>query len=115
MSKYHARKTEVDGIKFDSRAEAKRYGELYLLQVGGHITNLKLQPSFVLIDAFVDNTGEKENKVTYKADFMYDMNGQTIVEDVKGVITREYRVKRKLFKLKFGQQYVFKEITNKRR
>ena len=47
-SKYKAKKTIIDGITFDSKSEAKRYEELKLLQRGGAIQNLSLQPRFML-------------------------------------------------------------------
>ncbi len=70
MSKYHATKTEVDGITFDSQLEANRYCELKLLYKAGEISQLRLQPEFVLIPAFRKN-GKSYRKTVYRADFMY--------------------------------------------
>ena len=83
MNKYRNRKTIVDGIKFDSKAEAKRYIELKLLQKNGLITNLQLQPRFELQPGYKNNKGENIRAITYKADFSYIENGKMIVEDVK--------------------------------
>ena len=91
MSKYKNVKTTLDGITFDSKKEATRYAELMLLQRSGLIQNLRLQVSFELIPK---QAGERA--VRYIADFVYDENGETIVEDVKGVRTDVYRLKKKL-------------------
>lgn len=91
-SKYGAVKTEVDGIKFDSKHEAKRYQELRLLEQAGEITNLRLQVPFELIPK-----SKYGMPIRYIADFMYnDRNGQLIVEDAKGVKTPVYRLKRRM-------------------
>lgn len=91
-SKYGAVKTEVDGIKFDSKHEAKRYQELRLLEQAGEITNLRLQVPFELIPK-----SKYGMPIRYIADFTYnDGNGQLIVEDAKGVKTPVYRIKRRL-------------------
>ena len=98
MSKYHAIRTTIDGITFASRREAERYQELKLLQMAGEITDLKLQPRFRLMDATNTDRG-----VDYIADFMYTENGVQVVEDVKGVQTRVFRIKAKMFKSKYPQ------------
>ena len=82
--KYFARPTIVDGIKFASAKEARRYGELKLLQMAGKISQLELQPRYKLVI-----------EVTYVADFRYVEKGETIIEDVKGCLPREYKLKRK--------------------
>lgn len=88
--KYQNRKTVVDGIKFDSAKEARRYGELKLLERAGQITGLEIQPSFRLL---VNNC----LICTYRADFTYqDATKARIVEDVKGMKTPVYRLKKKL-------------------
>lgn len=97
MSKYHARKTVVDGIEFDSRREANRYAELKLLQRAGEITDLMRQVTYVLIPRQPKPSGGYERPVTYTADFAYlDRDGHTVVEDVKGVKTQQYIIRRKL-------------------
>ena len=107
-SKYSAEKTEVDGITFDSTKESKRYANLKLLERAGVIENLKLQPRFLLQEGFTYN-GHKERKIEYVADFQYERNGQTIVEDVKGMKTEVYKLKRKLFLYKY-RDIVFREV-----
>ena len=95
MNKYHAVKqySELCGRTFDSRAECRRGEELALMERGGVISNLDYQPSFIL---------SLKPKVTYTADFDYIEDGVVIVEDVKGILTRETRVKIAWVKEKFG-------------
>jgi Protein of unknown function (DUF1064). len=105
-SKYKAKKTIIDGITFDSKSEAKRYEELKLLQRGGAIQNLSLQPRFMLQEGFVNiDTGKKERAIEYVADFQYDEGDRTVVEDVKGFKTADYKIKRKLFLHKYQSEY----------
>ncbi len=93
--KYRNIKTTVDGITFDSKRESIRYCELKLLAKAKKIQNLRLQVPYV-----IRVNGEKICK--YIADFVYVEDGQEIVEDVKGMRTREYVLKRKLMKAVFG-------------
>lgn len=99
MNKYHAIPTEVDGHRFASRAEARRYSELRLMEQAGEITALELQPVFPLV---VNDT-----KVgTYIADFRYRTSaGVLVIEDVKGgnaTRTPVYRLKVKLVRALYG-------------
>lgn len=109
MNKYRNRKTVIDGITFDSIREAKRYSELKLLERGGKIKKLVLQPEFILQVGFVDNMEIKHQPIKYRADFMYKEGGVTIVEDVKGMRTEVYKLKKKLFLYAY-QDYVFREL-----
>ena len=102
MSKYRNTKVSVDGILFDSAKEARRYTELKLLQRGGYISDLKLQVPFVLIPSQRKDGKLIERKCSYIADFVYTENGEQVVEDVKGVRTEVYRLKRKLMYLVHG-------------
>ena len=87
----------VDGILFDSKAEATRYQELVLLQRAGEITDLERQPVFHIVPPFTDKIGRKHQGVSYRGDFRYaDKSGHVIVEDVKGALTEVYRIKKKL-------------------
>lgn len=125
-SKYGAKKTVFDGITFDSKREAERYRALVLLQSVGEITDLKLQVPFELLPAQYAETGvtykrgEKagqqkmkciERSLTYIADFVYTRtsDGKTVVEDVKGMKTKEYIIKRKLFRWMYSE-YEFCEV-----
>ena len=107
MSKYHSKKITIDGNTFDSRKEYRRFCELSLLQRAGTIQDLQRQVEFELIpaqrepDTIGVRGGVKKGKtlelaVKYVADFVYKENGKTIVEDVKGFKTPEYRIKKKL-------------------
>jgi hypothetical protein len=90
-NKYGAKKTVIDGIKFDSMAEGRRYKQLVLLQKAGVIEGLELQPRYDLII-----NGKKCG--FYKADFRYNEAGNQVVEDVKGMKTPVYNLKKKLIK-----------------
>ncbi len=109
-SKYGAKKTVVDGITFDSKKEAARYGELKLLEKAGVIWKLELQPRFLLLPGF-RYEGKAIRKIEYIADFRYvdKETGQEVVEDVKGAKTEIYKIKKKLFLHKYGERYKFLE------
>ena len=94
--KYHAEKTELDGIVFDSKKEAQRYAELKLLERSGAIHNLQRQVRYELIPAQKKDGKTVERACHYIADFVSTENGKTVVEDVKGFRTKEYVLKRKL-------------------
>ena len=92
MSKYRSRVQVVDGVRFASQKEARRYMELKLLQRAGEIADLKLQPRIKCIVA-------GELVCTYVADFFYIPRGKLpVYEDVKGVRTPMYKLKKKLVK-----------------
>ena len=95
--KFNNKPVTVDGHRFASKAEAKRYGELKLLEKAGKIRDLQLQVRFPL---------GINNKLicAYIADFRYyDINtSRYIVADVKGVRTPVYRIKKKLMKAIYG-------------
>lgn len=91
-NKYHARKIKApDGQVFDSVAEYHRWGCLRLLERAGAIKDLKRQVKFELIPKIGD-----ERPCNYIADFTYMENGELVVEDVKGVRTDAYKIKKKL-------------------
>jgi gp72 family protein len=108
LSKYRAKKTEIDGIKFDSKKEAKRYIVLKALEGKGEIEKLMLQPRFLLQEGFRKN-GKAYRKIEYVADFMYEQDGKLIIEDVKGIKTDVYKLKQKLFEKRY-QDLTIKEI-----
>ena len=97
-SKYGAKKTMVDGIVFDSRKESRRYAELKLLQKAGEISNLELQKKFLLIPSQKLGGKVVERECSYVADFVYTdtKTGNIVVEDTKGIKTKDYIIKRKL-------------------
>lgn len=101
-NKYKNRKVSIDNLVFDSLKEANRYKELCLLVKAGKIENLACQVPYVLIPAQYGEVDGKrkclERAVKYVADFVYrdKESGQWIVEDAKGMRTKEYILKRKL-------------------
>lgn len=105
MSKYKSKKVVVDGIKFDSKREAKRYMELKILKKARLIKQLELQKTFELQPSFKKN-GKTYRKITYKADFYYYDNQlkKYVVEDTKGFKTETYKIKKKMF------EYVYPDL-----
>lgn len=120
-TKYHNIKTEIEGIKFDSRKEAHRYRHLMMAQEMGVIRDLRLQVDFTLQEAYTTAEGKRIHAIRYRADFTYKVQsagygyeaelgsddieywrslypGELVVEDVKsrGTRTKEYKIKRKL-------------------
>ncbi len=100
--KYRAKAVVVDGIRFASQAEARRWSELRLLERAGEIVELVRQPQFVF---FV----HEKAIFTYIADFKYfaKSNGRLqfgveTIEDVKGVRTPVYKLKKRLIEAQFG-------------
>lgn len=114
-NKYGNRKVTIDGIEFDSRKEAKRYQELKILEEAGIIKNLKRQVKYELIPTQrePETVGKRgaikkgkviEKECSYYADFEYFNNElqQKIVEDTKGLRTKDYIIKRKLMLYRYG-------------
>lgn len=102
-NKYHARKTTVDGITFDSKREADRYLVLKSMEEDGAIEDLRRQVRYELVPAF-DVDGKHYRPVSYVADFVYldKETGKEVVEDVKGMRTDVYELKSKLFARRYG-------------
>jgi len=97
-SKFNAKKVEHDGITFPSKAEARRYLQLKLLVRAGEISELKIQPRFELVKG-VKFTGDARAKpaLRYTGDFSYiDKSGHYVLEDVKGMATEAYKIRRHL-------------------
>lgn len=93
--KYHSKKVYIGDLKFDSKREAYRYLELKSMLDSGKITDLKMQVPYTLVPAF--NLGKKRyRKMEYVADFVYNKDGQQVVEDTKGFKTEVYKIKKKL-------------------
>lgn len=112
-NKYSNQKVTIDGITFDSKREAKRYYELKLLERAGEIRHLRRQEKFLLIpsqfEEVIDAKGKPKQKCierecVYIADFVYQdsRTGKLVVEDTKGVRTKEYIIKRKLMLKEYG-------------
>ncbi|WP_244629790.1 DUF1064 domain-containing protein [Martelella limonii] len=97
QNKYRNKPVVIDGIRFDSTAEGNRYNDLKTLQKAGEIVELQRQVSYRL-----DVNGE--HVCAYKADFVYFdcREKRTVVEDVKGVRTKDYEIKKKLMRAVHG-------------
>ena len=108
-SKYHAKKVSIQGEVFDSKKEARRFLELQMLEKAGRISGLQRQKKFVLVPAQYEpeTTGPRggkikgkllEREVAYYADFVYfdEEEKDFVIEDTKGVRTKDYIIKRKL-------------------
>lgn len=106
-SKYNAKKVKIDGILFDSKLEANRYIDLKELLALGIITDLETHKRYPL-----DVNGI--NVTSYEADFVYKKNGVEIIEDTKGVLTKEYKIKKKLMKAIHGKEILEVYSKNKK-
>lgn len=95
----------LDGIRFASKKEARRYLELKILERSGAITALELQPSYPL-EVMNPENGEMTTVGAYRADFRYRerQTGRQVVEDVKGMRTVVYRLKKRLVEALYGIQ-----------
>lgn len=117
QTKYHnqkAQRTMPSGkvYTFDSQKEARRYDELMLLLQAGRIRKLELQRQFTLQESYITPDGKRVRAIRYVADFVYerptepDCTGTVhwlrVVEDVKGVRTKEYQMKQKMMQERFG-------------
>ena len=97
--KYRNEPTVIDGIRFDSKAEARRYRELCLLLKAGEIKDLQCHPKYPLLcgenPICIRNKHGLKRRVFYLADFVYETRtGEVVVEDVKGMDTPISRLKR---------------------
>ena len=100
----------IGNIRFASRKEAKRYGDLRLMEIAGAISDLQVQPKYILQEDFIKN-GKKYRKIEYIADFFYvtKPNLEMIVEDCKGYRNEIYKIKKKLFEYKY-KEFSIREI-----
>lgn len=109
-SKYLNVKTTIDGIRFDSKKEANYYALLKLLKLSGEVVNIEMQVKYELQPKFTDEAGNKHRAINYKADFVVTYkDGRVEVVDVKGMRTKEYLIKAKMFRFQHPG-VVFKEV-----
>ena len=101
MRKYRNKEIVVDGIKFQSIKEGRRFQSLRIMEKAGIITDLRRQVTFQLLPS-QKGDGRTERPVKYVADFTYQENGKTVVEDTKGMKTKDYIIKRKLMRFIHG-------------
>lgn len=104
MSKYRNIPTVVDGLRFASKAEARRYQELCLLQRAVAVYTANSVRWFIRQPSF-----DLPGGVRYIADFLVIWDdGHITVEDVKGVETAVFKIKKKLFEEKYGPLTIIK-------
>ena len=97
-NKYNARKTTVYGITFDSKRESEVYLMLREKKRLGEIKSIDLQQTYTLLEGFRDNTGRAQKPITDTADFLVEYHdGRREVIEVKGMRTRDYLLRKKLF------------------
>jgi hypothetical protein len=126
--KYHNIKTVIDGIKFDSVKESKRYAYLNLLKRAGEIKSVEHHKKYVLLESFTNAQGIHRSPISYTPDFVVTRNDGTIyAEDIKGaeeIITDLFSIKRKLFEKRYPEielkVYIYKnkqwvKLTKKKR
>lgn len=95
-NKYKNKKTTIDGFKFDSEMESHYYIYLKQLKEIGEVVDFVLQPTYLLQEGFNLN-GKRIRPITYKADFkVIYKDGHEEVIDVKGKLTEEFKIKRKM-------------------
>jgi hypothetical protein len=119
QSKYRNIKTTIDGIKFDSVKEAKRYGYLQILKKAGEIQSFEHHKKFVLLESFTNTQGVHRSPITYTPDFVVTRkDGSVYAEDIKGsrdIITTVFIIKRKLFEKRYPEvELKVFEYKNKR-
>lgn len=102
-SKYHSRKTTIDGITFDSKKEADYYCQLKLRKQAGEIIDFELQPVFILQESYKRN-GKTVRAITYRADFrIIHKNYDVEIVDCKGYRTKEYQIKKKMLLFRYPE------------
>ena len=111
-NKYHARKTTVCGRTFDSKREAEWYMMLREKQRLGKIKHIECQPTYTLLEGFRDNQGKPQKPISYTPDFLVEYDdGRREVIEVKGVKTRDYLLRKKLFLYMMRKtDIVFREV-----
>jgi hypothetical protein len=103
--KFSNAKTVFDGMRFDSKAELRRWNELVMLQRAGQIHDLRRQEAFVLAPpAKLHGETRARPAIRYVADFVYREGGKRVVEDTKGMDTPMSRLKRHLMLTVHGIQ-----------
>jgi hypothetical protein len=103
--KYRNVPTVINGIRFPSKGEGRRYGELLLLLGAGAIRDLRRQVTFPLY-------GKNGSPIcSYRADFLYEENGKLVCEDFKGFETPEFKIKAKLFRDNYGREIELRVVT----
>ena len=112
MNKYNARKTTIYGRTFDSKRESEWYMMLREKHRLGKIKHIECQPTYTLLEGFRDNQGKPQKPITYTPDFLVEYDdGRREVIEVKGVRTRDYLLRKKLFlHMMRDTDIVFREV-----
>jgi hypothetical protein len=98
--------TEVNGIMFQSKKEAQYYVQLLMLQRGGVVKDIKLQPRYLLQEKFKKN-GKNYRAIEYVSDFETTYSdGHIEIVDTKGVKTKEFLIKQKMFEYKYPDKTI---------
>ena len=96
-SKYKNKKVEVDGHKFDSQMEKEYYDMLLELKEKGIVVDFQMQVAYLLQEKFKHEMLGNIREINYKADFVVEYaDGHVEVIDVKGTLTTEFKLKRKM-------------------
>jgi hypothetical protein len=107
MAHYHGKKCTYDAITFDSIDEKKYYLKL-INDV--RVDDLKVHPKFIILDGFRNNQNKMIRSITFKPDFMYKLNGQTYIDDVKPInkklIDADFVIRWKLLEYMYRDQDV---------
>jgi hypothetical protein len=102
FGKYRAVKAQCNaGHTHDSKREAVRCNELHILQAAGEISDLTIHPQYWFVINGRQLKHPNGRRVGYKSDFEYIENGMLVTEDVKGVIVRDWPLRRAVFKALF--------------
>jgi hypothetical protein len=102
FGKYRAVKAQCGaGHTHDSKREAMRCNELHILEAAGEITDLTIHPQYWFVINGRQLKHPNGRRVGYKSDFEYIENGMLVTEDVKGVIVRDWPLRRAVFKALF--------------
>ena len=100
-SKYGNKKVKIDGLTFDSKAEALYYSKLKKMHERGEILFFRTQPRYRLLDGF-EKDGKRHRPIDYIADFeVHHLDGSIEVIDIKGYKTDVFRIKEKMFNKKY--------------
>lgn len=110
-NKYGAKKVKLDGHMFDSKRESEYYIKYRQMVDDGQLASMELHPKFILQEHFRDSNGKMERAITYKADFLLTYpDGKKLAVEVKGFKTRDYILRRKMFKYKYKGVIGFVEV-----
>ena len=110
VNKYGAKSVTIDGHVFPSKRESEYYLVYKDMLKHREIVKLELQPKFTLIPSFKGRDGKTERSVCYTADFRLTYpDGRVVVVEVKGYKTRDYVLRRKMFKW-FNRDVDFVEV-----